>query len=81
MVLAEHRDEWRNNMMTLILGGSGSGKSAYAEDYLLRAAGDKKKYYIATMQIRDAEMQAKVDRHHRLRQGKGFTRICSWLNC
>lgn len=58
-------------MMTLILGGSGSGKSAYAEDYLLRAAGDKKKYYIATMQIRDAEMQAKVDRHHRLRQGKG----------
>lgn len=62
-------------MMTLILGGSGSGKSAYAEDYLLRAAGDKKKYYIATMQIRDAEMQAKVDRHHRLRQGKGFRTI------
>ena len=62
-------------MMTLILGGSGSGKSAYAEDYLLRVAGDKNKYYIATMQIRDAEMQAKVDRHHRLRQGKGFTTI------
>lgn len=62
-------------MLTLILGGSGSGKSAYAEDYLLRAAGDKKKYYIATMQIWDDEMQAKVDRHHRLRQGKGFTTI------
>ena len=62
-------------MMTLVLGGSGSGKSAYAEDYLLRAAGDKKKYYIATMQIRDAEMQAKVDRHHGLRQGKGFSTI------
>ena len=62
-------------MMTLILGGSGSGKSAYAEDYLLRNAGDKKKYYIATMQIWDEEMQAKVDRHHRLRQGKGFTTI------
>lgn len=75
MAWAEHSDEWRSNMMTLILGGSGSGKSAYAEDYLLRAAGDKKKYYIATMQIRDAEMQAKVDRHHRLRQGKGFTTI------
>ena len=29
-------------MMILILGGSGSGKSAYAEDYLLRTAGDKK---------------------------------------
>ena len=62
-------------MMILILGGSGSGKSAYAEDYLLRTAGDKKKYYIATMQIWDEEMQAKVDRHHRLRQGKGFTTI------
>ena len=52
-------------MVTLILGGSGSGKSAYAEDYLLRMAADKKKYYIATMQVWDAEMQAKVDRHHR----------------
>ena len=62
-------------MLTLILGGSGSGKSAYAEDYLLRASGGKKKYYIATMQIWDAEMQAKVERHHRLRQGKGFTTI------
>ena len=62
-------------MMTLILGGSGSGKSAYAEDDLLRTAGDKKKYYIATMQIWDEEMQAKVERHHRLRQGKGFTTI------
>ena len=62
-------------MMTLILGGSGSGKSAYAEDYLLRIAVDKKKYYIATMQVWDEEMQAKVDRHHRLRQGKGFTTI------
>ena len=62
-------------MMILILGGSGSGKSAYAEDYLLRTAGDKKKYYIATMQIWDEEMQAKVARNHRLRQGKGFTTI------
>lgn len=70
-------------MMTLILGGSGSGKSAFAENYLLWAVADKrkldkkeyKKYYIATMQIWDAEMQAKVDRHHRLRQGKGFTTI------
>ena len=60
-------------MVTLILGGSGSGKSAYAEDYLLRMAADKKKYYIATMQVWDAEMQAKVDRHHRLREGKGYT--------
>ena len=64
-------------MMILILGGSGSGKSAYAETELLRLAKQNncKKYYIATMQIWDEEMQAKVDRHHRLRQGKGFTTI------
>lgn len=62
-------------MMTLILGGSGSGKSAYAETYLLQKAADRQKYYIATMQVWDAEMQAKVDRHHRLRQGKGFCTI------
>lgn len=62
-------------MMTLILGGSGSGKSAYAENYLLQKAADRQKYYIATMQVWDAEMQAKVDRHHRLRQGKGFCTI------
>ena len=59
-------------MMTLILGGSGSGKSAYAEDYLLRAAGDKKKYYIATMQIWDAECRARVAKHRQQRAGKGF---------
>ena len=42
-------------MITLIIGGSGSGKSAYAEDYVLAAAADLPKYYIATMQVYDAE--------------------------
>ena len=46
-------------MMTLITGGSGSGKSAYAEDYLLSLAKEEKKYYIATMQIYDAEGERK----------------------
>lgn len=62
-------------MITLIMGGSGSGKSAYAEDYALAQAGEASKYYIATMQIYDAEGQRKVERHRKLRAGKGFITI------
>lgn len=45
-------------MITLITGGSGSGKSAYAEKYICRVSnenGYKEKYYIATMQVFDDE--------------------------
>lgn len=62
-------------MITLIIGGSGSGKSAYAEDYVLAAAADLPKYYIATMQVYDVEGERKVERHRRLRAGKGFVTI------
>ena len=56
-------------MITLVLGGSGSGKSAYAEHLL---DGKTNKYYSATMQVYDAEGGKKVARHRRLRAGKGF---------
>lgn len=65
-------------MITLITGGSGSGKSAYAEKYICHAPsekGYKEKYYIATMQVFDDEGQLKIDRHRRLRAGKGFITI------
>lgn len=65
-------------MITLITGGSGSGKSAYAEKYICRVSnenGYKKKYYIATMHVFDDEGQRKIDRHRRLRAGKGFITI------
>ena len=65
-------------MITLITGGSGSGKSAYAEKYICHASnekGFKEKYYIATMQVFDDEGQCKIDRHRRLRAGKGFITI------
>ena len=64
------------DMITLIMGGSGSGKSAYAEDYALAQAGESSKYYIATMQIYDAEGQRKVERHRKLRAGKGADGYC-----
>lgn len=62
-------------MMTLIIGGSGSGKSAYAEDYIFRLAEDRKKYYLATMQNHDEESEKKIERHRKIRKGKGFFTI------
>lgn len=59
-------------MMTLVLGGSGSGKSAYAEELLCARTAGKARYYIATMQVRDAESMARVRRHQMQRSGRGF---------
>ena len=59
-------------MMTLVIGGSGSGKSAYAESLL---EGVVEKYYIATMQAEDEESKNRVKRHRQLRRGKGFFTI------
>lgn len=65
-------------MITLVTGGSGSGKSAYAESLLSSCEGIR--YYIATMQIYDAEGEKKVERHRKLRAGKGFLTIESPIN-
>lgn len=62
-------------MMVLIIGGSGSGKSAYAEEYITALSKDCKKYYLATMQVFDKEGQEKVKRHRRMRSGRGFFTI------
>ncbi len=61
-------------MMTLVMGGSGSGKSAWAETYAVSLS-SRKKYYLATMQVTDAESAGKAERHRRLRAGKGFVTI------
>ena len=50
-------------MFSLIYGGSGSGKSAFAEQAVCTLAKDQKKYYLATMQIFDEEGQKKIERH------------------
>lgn len=71
-------------MTVLVIGGSGSGKSAYGEQLVRALAKDMKNvkntksvqnYYLATMQICDRETQRKADRHRRLRSGKGFRTI------
>lgn len=61
--------------MTLIIGGSKSGKSAYAEEYIALLSEGKTKYYIATMQAFDVESQEKINRHRVLRKDKGFITI------
>lgn len=52
-------------MVTLILGGARSGKSAFAEQQASR--GGHEVVYIATAELKDAEMQERV-RHHRERR-------------
>ena len=60
-------------MIHLVTGGSGSGKSEYAENWLTgRNKKDGTYIYIATMQPYTEETMKKIERHHRLRAGKGF---------
>ena len=59
--------------MTLITGGAKCGKSILAEKLLDKFG--KKKYYIATMQPFGEEAFAAIDRHRKIRAGKGFETI------
>lgn len=58
-------------MITLIYGGSSSGKSAFAEDYAC-GLNCRKKYYMATMAATDPESLERINRHRSLRDGKEF---------
>ncbi|MEG2232032.1 MAG: bifunctional adenosylcobinamide kinase/adenosylcobinamide-phosphate guanylyltransferase [Lachnospiraceae bacterium] len=74
-------------MTVLITGGSGSGKSAYAEKLAEEEYSNRnlqkentdnptgKLYYIATMHIADAESEQRVKRHQQMRKDKGFLTI------
>ena len=57
-------------MLTLVVGGAASGKSAYAERLVLQTA--RPRYYLATMQVWDAECAARVEKHRRMRAEKQF---------
>lgn len=62
-------------MMVLVIGGSGSGKSAYAESRILSCQDASERYYLATMQVYGEEGRRKVERHRQMRKGKGFETI------
>ncbi|MCM1175616.1 MAG: bifunctional adenosylcobinamide kinase/adenosylcobinamide-phosphate guanylyltransferase [Blautia sp.] len=61
-------------MTILVIGGSGSGKSAYAEQ-LAASLFQGEKYYLATMRVRDEEGRERVRRHRQLRKDRGFHTI------
>ncbi len=58
--------------ITLILGGASSGKSAWAERYVLEQG--QKVGYIATAQAFDAEMKEKIAQHRERRGDEWTTR-------
>ena len=57
-------------MLTLVLGGAASGKSACAESLVLKTG--LPRYYLATMQVWDAECAARVEKHRKMRAQKQF---------
>ena len=61
-------------MMILVIGGSGSGKSAWAEGMIAKSR-CQRRYYIVTMQAADGESLARVRRHRAQRAGIGFETI------
>ncbi len=61
-------------MLVLVYGGSGSGKSAFAERLIVESALPRR-IYAATMDPGGAEAQARIARHRRMRAGKGFETV------
>lgn len=61
-------------MMIVVTGGSGSGKSAYAEQRV-QEFGQMPRFYLATMENKDEESQKRVDRHRAMRADKQFVTV------
>ena len=57
-------------MITLITGGSGCGKSTYAESWMLSYS--LPRVYVATMTPCGEDAARRIARHRQLRAGKGF---------
>ena len=60
-------------MLTLVVGGAASGKSQYAEDLVLGTP--LPRYYLATMEVWDAECAARVEKHRQMRAKKQFATV------
>ena len=60
-------------MLSLIIGGSASGKSEYAERLVCSLPG--KRIYVATMEPFGEEGRERIARHRKLREGKGFATV------
>lgn len=71
--------EGKRNMISLIIGGSGSGKSEYAENRVL-SLGEQKRIYIATMYPFDIESKKRIERHQKMREHKKFTTMECYID-
>ena len=61
-------------MIVLVTGGSGCGKSTWAEK-LVDTWPRENRIYIATMQVMDGESRRRVERHRAQRADKGFVTL------
>ena len=61
-------------MIVLVTGGSGCGKSTWAEK-LIQTLPEEKRVYVATMQVYDRESELRVERHRKQRADKGFRTV------
>jgi adenosylcobinamide kinase/adenosylcobinamide-phosphate guanylyltransferase len=66
-------------MITLVIGGSGSGKSEYAES-LVMSLGHGRRIYIATMKPWDEECRRRIERHRQMRAKKQFETVECYRN-
>lgn len=57
-------------MIVLVTGGARSGKSRFAEQYAARLG--TRGLYVATSEVFDDEMRARVDKHRERRERSGF---------
>ena len=60
-------------MMILLIGGSGCGKSYYAEQLCEKIPGPR--YYLAAMRPYGEESEKRILRHRQMREGKGFVTL------
>ena len=60
-------------MKILLTGGSGCGKSSFAESLVMKLP--LPRWYVATMQPYGSESEAKIARHRAMRAAKGFETI------
>ena len=71
-------------MIVTVTGGSGSGKSEFAEnlmtELLNKTSENNKLFYIATMKPYGEEAAKRIQRHQKLREGKGFKTIECYKN-
>ncbi len=67
-------------MFYVVTGGSGSGKSEYAEQLICEIGKNEARYYIATMQANDAESRRRIKRHRSMRADKRFVTIECYRN-